>query len=397
MIDYWMSKNKEHCCGCRSCEYACGKNAIKMEKDNEGFIYPVVDEELCVYCGICNQVCPYETTTKKKTPKEVLATQNKNRSILRDSSSGGVFRALAEYVIKNDGYVVGCVFDEQNKAKLVVSNKLNMIQQMQGSKYVFSDTNDTFKEIKHLLRNNKLVLFTGSPCQCYALKCYLHNDYDHLIVADFLCHGMPSQLVLDKYINHLSKKDKVGINSIKFRDKQHIDWGLCFSYMGKKHRYKVGDTDPYLYGFTKGFFNRKNCYSCKFKGIERVSDFTFCDFWGIERLNLHLNFKIKNGVSALMVNTDKAVKIRKELENSLSFFESSVNDVSLENKSLVLQENEEIPKIRNSIYREIQQDSWDSVEKKYLKCASYSKKKIWYSLPKSFRNVLKEMLRRLKK
>lgn len=390
MIRYWITRNKENCCGCRACEYVCGKKAIKMEKDDEGFIFPIIDDALCVHCGKCSEVCPYENTMIKEIPKEVLIAQNKNSDILRNSSSGGIFRALADYVIKNNGYVVGCIFDKHNKANLVVSNQPNEVFLMQGSKYVFSDTNNTFKQVKQLLNNKKLVLFTGTPCQCAAIKSYLQKDYENLVIADFLCHGVPSQLMLDKYISYLSNSGREPIKNIKFRDKNYIDWGYCFSFVRKKIKYRIGKSDPYIYGFTKGYFNRINCYSCKFRGKGRVSDFTFCDFWGIENLDLELNFNINNGVSALMVNTVKGRRIKNELEQFLILIKANLRDVAVENKSIVSEKSEDIPEIRKIIYKEIIDNSWKVVEKKYLRCNYYYLRKLWYRLPINLKENLKK-------
>ena len=213
-------KAKEDCCGCYACYNICPKECITMESDNEGFWYPKIDKDKCINCNLCEKVCPIINKPNSSLyEKKSYAVFNKNEKIRLESSSGGIFSLLAEYVINNHGNVYGAVFDEDFNVKHVKINILQDINLLRGSKYVQSRINDIFKSIKFDLKNNKIVLFTGTPCQIAGLQSFLQKKYDNLILMDIVCHGVPSPLVWQQYINELKQNYKQNIKSIYFRDK----------------------------------------------------------------------------------------------------------------------------------------------------------------------------------
>lgn len=193
----------KECSGCGACFSICPKNVITLIPNVEGFLFPVVDSEKCINCNLCAKVCPVNNidTSNSKTP-EAFAVQA-NDEIRLKSSSGGVFTVLASYIFKQGGYVCGAAFDDSGKICHQVIYQENDLRLLQGSKYVQSAIGNTYKEVKNLLCSGKLVLFTGTPCQVAGLKSFLGKNYDNLITADLICHGVPSPKVFQKYIAEL--------------------------------------------------------------------------------------------------------------------------------------------------------------------------------------------------
>ena len=397
MLSYIQNKDEKQCCGCRACEQICSKRAISMQKNEEGFLYPVLDEAICINCGQCENVCPMMNRPYGERYRAVYAVQHKDEDILKDSSSGGVFRMLADEVIRDGGYVIGCAWDEEYRPVLRIAHSLDELAPMQGSKYVESDTNTVFSQVKRLLEANEIVLFTGTPCQCAGLINFLCKSYDKLLIADFLCHGVPSQALFAGYLDHIrTKRHASRITSYQFRDKSKRGWGLVSSYTwergGKIHKnYAVGMTDSYEYGFLNGYFNRYSCYVCPFRGDKRFTDFTFCDYWGVERYH---QMDLEKGVSAVTLNSNKAENYAKKLLQRGVWLETAAEYVAIDNPALLYNHAEEIPALRASIYGEIKRCGWRSIERKYLRSGDRVVKLIWYSLPISITKCIKKVVKK---
>ena len=399
MLLYIETKDESACCGCRACEQKCHKNAITMIKNEEGFLYPEIDMGLCVNCGACENVCPQMTPPNKKEPISIYAIQHGDTDILKDSSSGGAFRLLADEVIEQGGCVAGCVWNDELHPIFKIADSKEELLPMQGSKYLSSDTLNVYEQIKSRLTAGQLVLFTGAPCQCAGLINYLGKSYDNLLTAEFLCHGMPSQQVFDTYISHLIKKYRIkngkkDIISYRFRDKTKRGWGHFSScefkkQNGVKFKYTYGLTDSYDYGFLKGYFNRYSCYSCKFRGAERFTDFTFCDFWGVE--SFHPEIDKSQGVSALSINTQKAFLFKEKLINRANWTKTSAYNVSKYNASLTENAIEPIPKIRSEIYSLLEENGWSYIARKQLRPKHYFVKRMYYALPTSLQKIIKRI------
>lgn len=380
MIEYINSKNQSRCCGCRACEQICSQSALTMKPNEEGFMYPELDTEKCIHCGLCDKVCPMMNRPEGESPKSIYAVQHNKEDVLKNSSSGGVFRLLADYVIKQGGCVVGCVWGEGNRPTLTIAETTDALKPMQGSKYLSSDTNTVYKQVKKLLEKGRLVLFTGAPCQCAGLLTYLRKPYENLYTSDFLCHGMPSQQIFDAYIGSIEKRRKSKVSDIKFRDKSRRGWGLCFSYFcnGKKYT-DVGKTNPYTFGFVSGYLNRYSCYSCTFTGEKRFTDFTFCDYW--EYSGYGIDVDGNKGISAVSVNTERAVQLQRVLVDQAVWIPTKIDHVAVGNPSILHEEHGEAPEIRREIYCLVAQNGWEQVEKQHLRMKHYYLKKLWYMVP----------------
>ena len=274
-------KSKEDCCGCYACYNICPKQCITMKTDNEGFWYPKIDKNKCINCNLCEKVCPIINPVKRVDSKKIAyASMNKDEQVRMKSSSGGIFSILAEYIIKNNGVVYGAGFDEDFNIKhkrILYSTDLDLLR---GSKYVQSSIGDIYKQVKNDLENNNPVLFTGTPCQVEGLRSYLRKEYVNLITMDFICHGVPSPLVWEKYLKKMKKSKQENIKNIYFRNKD-IGWKLFSLKIIFDKRIYSNDlnNDLFMKGFLQDVYLRPSCYNCKFKKINRISDITVADFF----------------------------------------------------------------------------------------------------------------------
>lgn len=312
---------KQDCCGCSACVQRCPRHCISMKEDAEGFLYPDVDMTQCIDCGICEKVCPWLNLHEKSKIQDVLGAKNIDRKERMESSSGGVFIALAKKVIENGGVVFGAVFNECWEVVHTYAENLKDVKSMMGSKYMQSRMENSYREAKGFLKRGRTVLFTGCPCQITGLHNYLGKEYHNLISVDFLCHGVPSPGVWRKYltevstsfpkeINGISLDFSTKITGIDFRNKQQSGWknfyltitglsnGTEKVLLSDKHK-----NNPFMKGFLGDLYLRPSCYNCKCKNGASHSDLTIADFWGIN--SIMPDFDDDKGVSLVLVNTDK--------------------------------------------------------------------------------------------
>lgn len=219
---YFDSNNKSDCNGCGVCALRCPKKAITMVEDEEGFLYPEIDESKCVHCGLCKKVCSNNPT--KINNEQTYITQNKNKDILNDSSSGGMFDILANYILDKNGIVFGVKYDNNLNVIHAYTKSKKGLEKFRHSKYVRSDLKNTYKEVEKFLKDDQYVLFTGTPCQCAGLKSYLMKDYEKLITCDIICHANPSPKVFDMFKKNLENKYSKKIINIDFRNKKKYGW-----------------------------------------------------------------------------------------------------------------------------------------------------------------------------
>lgn len=339
-------QNKKDCTGCYSCENICPLNAINMEIDEEGFWYPKVLKDKCINCGLCEQSCPIINKKEITSLKKAYASFNKNDEIRIKSSSGGIFSVIATDIIKNNGVVYGAAFDENfDVVHICVENK-SQLYKLRGSKYVQSNLNNTYKQIKEKLLEGKQVLFSGTPCQVSGLKSFLGKDYDNLFCIDLICHGVPSPKVWKKYIQEISNGKR--ISDFTFRDKSD-GWKesnlVCKFENGREYREKYQD-NKYIKGFIKNCFLRPSCYSCNNKTLNRCSDLTLADFWGIE--NILPNLDCSKGISLILVHTDKGLKKIKALNDEIYLKEVDIDCAIKDNSCAV--ESVKLTKARKKFF-----------------------------------------------
>lgn len=327
MIDI---RRKEECCGCGACYDVCAKQAIIWEADVEGFFYPRVDATKCVNCGLCNKVCPIENSeainaANAVTEPSVLAAYNKDSQIRMASTSGGAFWGLAEAWVKDGGYVAGAAFYDHFKIKHIITNDLNELQRIRGSKYAQSDTRGLFKEIKQLLQAGEKVMATGLPCQMAGLKQFLRKDYENLLIVDLICHSVTSQWPFQLYIDHLEKKYESNVTHFHPKNKEDGGWhNFAFKAVfenGKTYLAHAAQDYYCIISYGTNILSRPSCFECHYKHVPQPSDITIGDFWGIEKIDS--SWDSPQGVSKIMLNTSKG----KNYFESLNCFETKEFDV----------------------------------------------------------------------
>ncbi len=313
---YLKNKDKSMCNGCEICTKVCPTNAIKMVEDQEGFFYPEIDKDKCINCNKCKNICSNYNTSLGN--EKVYVAINKNEKELEESSSGGMFYILAKYVIEKNGVVFGVEYDENLKVRHNFYETLEECKRFQGSKYVRSDINDSYRKVEEFLKDDRYVLFTGTPCQCNALKTYLVKEYEKLILCDIICHANPSQKVFDKYKNEIENSRDKKIKMIYFRTKNN-GWRNqtpIIEYMDNEKE----EEKTFFSAFVKELINRPSCHSCVFASSNRVTDFSIGDFWGIEKVMPEVEDK-DTGISLFMVNSKKASEVFDNVKEYIKYKE----------------------------------------------------------------------------
>ena len=308
-------EDKAMCCGCTACKSICPTKAIEMVEDEEGFLYPKIDERKCINCGLCDKTCPVLNAKEEKKEQKAYIFQNKDDSIRTESTSGGAFSAIAEYVLKNNGIVYGATFDENFKVIHDYVEKKEELYKFRNSKYVQSEIGNNFLKIKKELENNKLVLFSGTSCQVEGLKRFLNKNYENLILVDVVCRAVPSPLVWRKYLR-LRKEKYKDISKIMFRDKyygyKYSNFSIYSKENDKSKEYHAGvESDPYLRAFFSNICDRPSCYKCKFKKQNRESDITIWDCFDVEKYNKKLDDD--KGTTRVLTNSKKGDEVIKNI------------------------------------------------------------------------------------
>lgn len=384
---------EENCCGCAACLNICPQKAIKMTANSDGYVMPEIDQNLCVECGACKRVCDFQNNTvEQQMPKAAYVAINKNKQVLKNSASGGVFGAVAEVVLDKGGKVFGCANINMDIQHISISDK-SSIGKLQGSKYVQSDINLCYREVKKELINDNWVLFTGTPCQVAGLKSYLGKEFDKLITIDLICHGTPSRVFFDDYINYLESKVKGKIQDFKFRDKSE-GWRLLgkivYLKKGKAIEKTIYPSTSYYYDyFLKGDIYRESCYKCKYACNERVGDFTIGDYWGIKKV--HPDIKSKEGVSLFLVNNKKGEKIVEQIQKYLDLTTSDFNFAKQYNTQL--RKPTQKSQTREQILNIWRNDGSEGVARYYSK-TNRKKVMLFYTkrmIPQSLKDTLKKL------
>lgn len=275
-----------------------------MLPDTEGFLAPQIDEMSCTDCGLCKRICPSNSHYPKdhfyEAPSKVYAAWNQDETIRSQSSSGGVFTALAEMTLAEGGIVIGSAFDEKLNVRHISIDTKSDLGRLRGSKYVQSEMPpDLYKEIRYHARNNRKILFSGTPCQVAGVRQFVKQQ-ENILFVDILCHGVPSPLLWREYQKTLPQ----GITSFSFRDKTHgwKKFGVQFSFKGKVST-QTAWRNTYMKAFLQDMALRPVCYDCQYARVPRVGDISLADFWGVEKS--HPEYDDDKGTSLVMANNAK--------------------------------------------------------------------------------------------
>ena len=316
----------DKCYGCGACVEVCPKKCLKLEKDILGFKkIDVIDKQSCISCGACTRVCEAHNMKKGQDIQKLRRyyAQNKNKNVLKRSSSGGVFTALAQYVFQKKGYVWGVRMNEEGKNEFYCASNYEELKGLCGSKYVEVDSILPFMEIKEQIKQNKLVLFSGTPCQVQAVNLFLNNKkYDNLILVDLLCYGVQSPVMWQKYISEISDGEKISNVQMRYKRPSWENYAMRIEFQNGKIYKKSRWKDPYLLSYATNLYNRTICMNCEAKKFPRISDITLGDFWQIDTLpKISKEIKVDLGVSIILTHSDRGNGIVQELEEYLYIHE----------------------------------------------------------------------------
>lgn len=319
MPDFKYIVAPDNCTGCGLCSNVCSRNAISMEWNADGFLVPVVNTDQCINCGLCVKKCPalHPPQHGADDMEQVLAYGGWNRDpetqIL--SSSGGVFSALAASVLKEGGIVYGVVWRDKITAEFQKAETLDELNPMRGSKYTGAQPGKVYQQAKAELNKGRKVLFAGTSCQVYALLQYLGKDYSNLITVDILCHGVPSHLLLEKYVHEAEQATGKQVRLVSFRDKEHgwENYHIRTVYTDGTSTICPLKKDYFMRTFLSDKVLNRACYNCMFKHLPRMADITLGDYWGVAKREPE--WPVYKGISAVLAHTDKGALVLQNLKN----------------------------------------------------------------------------------
>lgn len=320
---------KEECCGCSVCVSTCPQKCICMKSDEEGFLYPKVDKDRCIECGLCEKICPVSRDEYNNDNVKVsgYAAYSKNDKVRKESSSGGIFFVLAEKILNENGVVFGAAFDNNFLVKHIAVENIDDLKKIQGSKYLQSEIRDTYKQCKIFLEQGREVLFSGTACQIAGLKAFLGKDFINLFTVDVLCHGVPSPKVWKRYIREKEKEYNASVQHVEFRNKI-IGWNrysMKIIFSNSKVYTNVFASDDYMRIFLGNICLRPSCHECKFKSLDRPSDITIGDCWGIENYLTHMDDD--KGTSIVLSHSKKGDEIIHSLIGKIHLEKVEIDNV----------------------------------------------------------------------
>lgn len=374
--------NKQDCSGCSACYNKCPKNAIVMVDDEKGFKYPHIKKELCINCGLCHKICPIINSKQIQNKPQAYACYNKNEQVRLSSSSGGIFTLIAQNIIEQGGVIFGAVFDSVFSVKHTYIEKIEELDKLRTSKYLQSRIENTYKEAEKFLKENRKVLFTGTPCQIEGLISYLGKEYDNLITQDIICHGAPSPRVWQKYLSY--RKNKATPIKVNFRDKSKSwnSYELLLKYNDSEYKTSHFE-DTYMKAFLKNASLRDSCYNCSFKKKNRLSDITLADFWGIK--NVAPEMDDDKGTSLVIVNSEKGKTLFDNILKDINYKRVDFEIATRYNPSMT---NSVKPhKNRTLFFDNLDSMEFDKLVKKYIPDDNLLRKvakKIWHRIKFTF-------------
>lgn len=375
----------DSCTACSACQSICHKHAITMITDDEGFQYPYINEDSCVECGLCIKTCPAnkELDVTSSYPQQPYLAWINDDEVRLDSSSGGIFTALARYVISQGGVVCGAAYDDDMTVRHRIVDNENDLIHLRGSKYVQSITEGIFSDIKVYLNKGVMVYFVGTPCQVAGLKSFLKKKYDNLLTSDLICHGVPSGNLFKEQIKYFERKEGKKIVDVKFRAKKRFGQGCDIQIITNTgaNEFFCAELVPYFNGFWKNITLRESCYKCQYASLHREGDITLADFWLVRKC--FPDVRTSKGTSLVFVNSIIGENIFMKLANSGDVY---IREATIE-QALLGQ-----GQLKSPVPRPIERDGY----KRYLDfekyCNGLLKNSLGYKIKMHLRNAIKVLI-----
>ncbi|MBE6555931.1 MAG: 4Fe-4S dicluster domain-containing protein [Ruminococcaceae bacterium] len=397
-----MRENIEQCSACGACVQKCPRKCIELKADENGFLYPVIDRDACIGCDLCDAVCHLEVPRRERYGgQRAYAAVHRDKSVLRASTSGGAFTAIAEVIFSLGGVVYGCAYEKPLKAVHIRIEDRKDLERLNGSKYVQSEIGSAYSEVARDLAADRWVLFSGTPCQIAGLYAFLNGkQYDRLITVDIICHGVPSHAYFNKFLKWYEDRNGVDVSSFDFRSKKNAGWscaGICEGTRrkdGRPYRKKIFHFEHYYYSyFLSADIYREGCYDCKYANLDRVGDYTLGDLWGAEGLGLP--FSVADGCSLVLVNTEKASEMLGKIDMEL--FEIPIEAAVAHNEQLRTPSQRSHK--REELLDEFRKCSAEETQKNYLKKnrANIIKARLKYMVPAGMRHRLLKLRYQIKR
>lgn len=385
-------KDKRDCCGCNACGDVCAHGAITFKTDQEGFWYPEVDKDKCTDCHLCEKVCPMLHISELKhndfdTPK-VYGCYHNDIVIRFDSTSGGLFSALAQEMYKQKGYVSGAIYTNSFDVINFISNDKKDLKLLRSSKYLQSNAEGLYRRIKELLQAGEKVLACGSPCQMAALRSYLRKDYDNLLIVDFVCRATNSPKVFHKYLESLEARYGAKIVAVKDKNKDHGWHSLArkITFDDGQEYYGESHVDDYRRGYHMNVYERPSCYDCKFKGMPRMSDITLADFWGLNKIDPSMDKNL--GTSLVLINSQKGEQFFEKIKSKLVIKEYTLDQALYGNRFPIMGGPMEYPMgiNRDEFFKALDEIPFDQCAAKFFPYTEGGKP----SVKQKIKNILRE-------
>jgi coenzyme F420-reducing hydrogenase beta subunit len=342
-----------------------------MKRDSEGFLYPVVNTDECINCNKCERVCPILTGRTENADSQQLgyAAYSTDEEMRLKSSSGGLFSEIARVIIDRGGVVFGAAMaEDQRSVHHIEVEDLDGLEALRGSKYLQSTVGDAYRQAREYLDNGRYVLFTGTPCQICGLYAYLGKDYERLYTQDLICHGAPSPLVWEKYVEYRENKasdassPKVTTRRTFFRVKPWKKFSVRFEFSNRTEYLADLRSDPFMRGFLSNIYLRPSCYDCKFKTVHRQADITLADFWGIQYVFSDMDEN--KGTSLVLIHSDKGKELFEKIKRQIIERDVDIDTAMKFNSALICSSKK--PANRDAYMNDIKTLQTEDLAEKYF-------------------------------
>lgn len=365
------------CTGCHACAAICPEKCIDMKDRGEGFLFPAINMEKCIHCNRCEKVCPVLHMPNRNQHTQAFALKSKDDAEREQSTSGGVFPLLARTILDVGGIIYGAAYDNDFSVRHIAVEDSENLPFLQRTKYVQSTLGRIFSEVEEQLKAGRQVLFSGTPCQCAGLRAFLGKEYENLMLVDLICHGVPSPKVWQTYIDYRAGKENGGARPVKIDMRSKTSgwsrYSTEFNYGNGKITRIQNSQDPFIRAFIGNICLRDSCSECLVKGVERCTDLTLGDYWGI--WNQHPEFNDEKGTSIVFTHSEKGKNALKRLKEQTEWLEIDTEDGYRENVSMVL--SSQPHQKRKEFLDRVTSENFEEVVKEYFPPIAAKKPGVW--------------------